>query len=147
MLLFYCFTERNADAKDRERKYAHAYIPAPFRQIIVRSCAFNPEDRFSNARELEEAFNQACMEYFYFENRKTKNEIKSKIKAPVAMATRSAGDLRLNRVAQSTQASRLTTALQSTQSSQDQKRNSVSSVFARIPIGIGIAWNVLLGLS
>lgn len=147
MLLFYCFTERNADAKDRERKFAHAYIPDPFRQIIVRSCAFNPEDRFSNIRELEEVFNQACMEYFYSETKKTKNETKSKTKAPVALVTRSTGDLRLNQVAQSAQAVRLTTELQSTQSSQDQKRNSVSSVFARIPIGIGIAWNVLLGLS
>lgn len=60
MLLFYCLTEREADAKDRQTGFADSAVPEEFRQVILRACAFDPDARYVSVAEMQQAFAEAA---------------------------------------------------------------------------------------
>lgn len=52
MVLFYCLTERIANAQDRERHFADSMVPEEYRQVIDKAAAFDPNARYATVREL-----------------------------------------------------------------------------------------------
>ncbi|MFR7746795.1 MAG: serine/threonine protein kinase [Eggerthellaceae bacterium] len=60
MLLFFCLTEKVADAKIRRSGFAYKGIPEPLRCVIAKATSFDPKDRYASVAELKQAFVQAC---------------------------------------------------------------------------------------
>ena len=56
MLLYFCLTECTPDAKARAAGFADVRIPEPFRQVIARAAAFDPQARYASAAEAKRAF-------------------------------------------------------------------------------------------
>ena len=56
MILFYCLTEQTADAALVRSGFVDAQVPEALRPVLAKATAFDPSDRFSSARELQEAF-------------------------------------------------------------------------------------------
>ncbi len=117
MLLFYCLTGRSATAQDRKREFADPTVPECFRAIIAKACSFDPADRYFSAAELQKAIGQAGKAFLLYEQG---------LSASVDP----------------------TSALQGKNHCSDSEvpaiRAAVASFANRIPIGIGIAWNVVL---
>ncbi len=63
MLLFYLLTERAAKAEDRKRGFACPSVPPEFSEVISVACAFDPAARYVSASALERAFLQAAKVY------------------------------------------------------------------------------------
>lgn len=59
MLLYFCLTEKTPDAKARRTGFADPQIPETLRSIIVRATAFDPADRYASVSELKQAFEGA----------------------------------------------------------------------------------------
>lgn len=55
MCAFFCLTGRDPTPGDREAGFADRSIPEAWRDVIVRACSFDPDDRFQSAQALEEA--------------------------------------------------------------------------------------------
>lgn len=117
MLLFYCLTERTATAQDRDASFACKGVPPEFQAVIARACSFDPKNRFSSVRDLQEEFAVAVRHY---QQRKGMTDSRSEDALETEGSERGfVPSGALHRAACS---------------------------FARIPQGVGIAWNVLVAL-
>lgn len=52
MCAFFCLTGRDPTPQDREANFDAPEIPAEWREVIARACAFDPSERYGSAREL-----------------------------------------------------------------------------------------------
>ncbi len=56
MILYFCLTETIPDAEARSHEFREKRVPEEIRLVIERAVAFDPNDRYSSARELKQAF-------------------------------------------------------------------------------------------
>ena len=118
MLLFYCLTEREAGAQDRQAGFVAASIPEEFQLVIQHACAFDPDDRFSSVAELQQAFSVAASAFL--------RRIGSDSKVPGGEdGNGSDGKSRPSAGASA---------------------NRVAMLAQRIPVALGLTWNVVLAL-
>lgn len=64
LLLYYCLTEKIADAQTRSERFFNADIPRVFKNIVSKACSFDPDDRYSCVKELENDFSLALQAYY-----------------------------------------------------------------------------------
>lgn len=56
MLLYFCLTETIPNTGNRASWYEDQRIPMSLREVIAKSTTFDPQQRYSSARDLKEAF-------------------------------------------------------------------------------------------
>ena len=56
MLLYFCLTETIPDTGNRASWYEDQRVPVSLRGVIAKATAFDPQQRYSNVRELKAAF-------------------------------------------------------------------------------------------
>lgn len=122
ILLFYCLAERTAEAKDRETAFLHPGIPEEFRRIIAKACAFDPNARFASVAEMQQEY--LCAANSYRERMRKRADLH---------ASRADRENSQGGVQHETELT-------------EKKSSALSSVFNKIPIGVGIAWDVVLWL-
>lgn len=59
LILYYCLTEKTPDAATVRSSFTDAGVPEPLRAVLVRATAFDPAARFASVRELHNAFADA----------------------------------------------------------------------------------------
>lgn len=59
LLLYFCLTGKTPDAGAQKHAYHDPAYPETVRRIIVKATAFDPENRYASARELQSAFLEA----------------------------------------------------------------------------------------
>lgn len=121
MLLFYCLTEREADAKDRQTGFADSAVPEEFRQVILRACAFDPDARYASVAEMHQAFTEAA----------------SAFRHRMGAAANASGENRLAAGDKQAEGDGL---------SKGKGPNVVVRLLQRIPPALGMTWNVALAL-
>lgn len=62
MLLFFCLTGQDPDAKVRNAGFASPLVPEVLRKIIARAAAFDPSQRYESAKALQLAVRAAAIE-------------------------------------------------------------------------------------
>lgn len=60
MILYYCLTEKTPTNAVRAAGFEDASIPAHLRPVLVKATELDPDERYSSARELRDAFVAAC---------------------------------------------------------------------------------------
>ena len=60
MMLFYCLAGFVPDTYVAAEDFARGNIPAPLQTVIMRACALSPDERYANAHELKQAFQEAA---------------------------------------------------------------------------------------
>lgn len=130
MLLFYCLTERAAKQEDRENGFCDSQIPESFRLVIEKACAFDPGNRFASVAELQQAFVNAV----------ALHQSHSSVSFGTAGMPNSSN-------AQSWFGThfRQGSVLANTAKGKSFS-NRVVGLIQRIPLSIGMVWNVALGL-
>jgi len=63
MLLYFCLTEKIPDAGLNPAGFNDVRIPPALRPVLAKATAFDPMNRYANARELKGAFEAALREY------------------------------------------------------------------------------------
>lgn len=124
MLLYYCLTEKTADAKVRAREFASPGVPEPLRQIIASACAFDPNDRYESTEALLVAFEEARLSVARENERSVVCENESVC---------SLGEPSLQRAGTASAIVRLSRA-----------SASIKAISDRVPFAVGVAWNTIL---
>ena len=159
MLLFYLLTERAAKAEDRKRAFACPSVPAEFAEVISVACAFDPDARYASASALEWAFLQAAKAYrFRLEGESSVNgeaspaEPGAEVSPAEACASASCRDGsakgKLDGAAKPDLpvGEAAPTAVPVASRPRKGLSTRILAVANRIPLGVGLAWNVALGL-
>ena len=147
MLLYYCLTEQTADAQARRANFADTRIPEELRAIIERACSFDPADRFATVASLKQAFMQACAALGFVVLTNTSSSSDADVVKDKGSACNifSSSNLSHNDA--------LYQGVQNTFKHRHawssfllEKPSALSKFIASIPLGLGIAWNVILVL-
>ena len=159
MLLFYLLTQRAAKAEDRKRAFASPSVPVEFAEVISVACAFDPDARYASASALERAFLEAVKMY---RTRLGKHPSANGTMLPTepdadaspgtvhASVSCSGGTAKGEANGALNSATPVGETVPAASQVAGQPRKSLgASIYAvanRIPIGVGLAWNVVLGL-
>lgn len=122
MILYYCLTEKTPAAATRESGFSDKAIPDPLRRIIVKATAFDPAARYASVVEMQIDFEKARLELPSTPASKTIQPGRGHDDAPAppAMPPSTASSM------------------------QPVSPASRPSLLARIPPGLGVAWNILV---
>lgn len=122
MILYYCLTEKTPDTAARESGFPDEAIPDPLRRIIVKATAFDPAARYASVTEMQIDFERARLGLSNIPAGATAQPDKKCVTplAPPAMPPSAAS------------------------STQPVSPTSRPSLLARIPPGLGMAWNILV---
>ncbi len=159
MLLFYLLTERAAKAEDRKRAFTCPSVPAEFAEVISVACAFDPDARYASASDLEQAFLQAVDAYrtclrgkHPITDDEPLNEPGADVSPVAAQVSASSGSGtakgKVDGIADAVIP--VGETFHAVDSVVGRRSNSLRErIYAaanRIPVGVGLAWNVILGL-
>lgn len=119
MVFAFCFTGEDPSSALRESGFADARIPEAYRSMLIKATALDASQRYSSAREMKQALEQAAMEHA-----RSSCAGRGEKEAPRKTFT----DHRRIARAGADETARVT------------------KVASRVPKLVGIVWNVLLGL-
>ena len=154
MLLYFCLTEKTPDAKARAAAFASPAVPEAFRAIIQKAVELDPADRFQTVAELLAAFNDAVIGSSVFiapgypqgSAAKPAGAIKSMPFSGTCGSAASNASRRSMSAAEAF-APPPSAGLQSPTfagNADSRPLRSGSGFLSRIPIGLGIAWDIVL---
>lgn len=169
MILYFCLTEKTPDAKARRAGYRAAGVPEPLRAVIERAAAFDPADRYASVRALDRAFDEAVRKMRDAEGSGLLRTAGTSVPAaapvpeaslrttlpPAIVREHSAWPSSAQASSSGTASARAAAANSkavgrrgSAGASRLRRtvRSFASGLLARIPRGVGIAWDVLLAL-
>ncbi len=159
MLLFYLLTERPAKGEDRKRGFASDSVPVEYAQVVSTACALDPDSRYASAAALEQAFAHADAVYrgrmeAASSSGKVGHLVESGSVSSVGTCQEPAGfpDGAVNKRkdgASEPVALDNGSPLPSAAATSGQRKSPLDrlgSAAKRIPIGVGLTWNVTLGL-
>lgn len=149
LILYYIMTSETPDSAARQRRFASASIPEPLREIIVKATMIDPDERFSDVAELQRVFNAAMDALKAQWNSAAYTQVPSSGMyggIPYGNAAGAAASGVQNAADQDAWAAGAAYASPpyadiGVCASASEKRGLLS----RIPKGVGIAWDILLG--
>ena len=118
MLFYFCLTERTPETKLQRGAFEGPEVPVAFRAVLSRATELDPKLRFPCVAELKTAFFQSIRRSYATD-------------APLP-AFRDGGYRTVKNVALK---------------KGDLAAGHWESLFARIPVGLGISWNIIVGLT
>lgn len=133
LILYYLLTSDVPDANARQRSYSSPKVPEPLRKVIVRATMIDPEERYANVRELQEAF---ITEMSSINAQVDKNATPSFVPSP-SQALDASRTLHVAPVIPSAPAAQIGMPC---------KEQANNGILSRIPKGFGIAWDCFLGV-
>lgn len=141
MVLYYCLTEQNADASAREECFADRRIPEQFRDVLVKATEFDPDARYASVAQLKEAFSAAVAAW---RRESSGREAPLVAPDPASRIVDAKAEEGPDGYRATPEASTASTVPPSDLAAQSQ--HARNGLFTRVPTGVGVAWNVLLGV-
>lgn len=133
MLLFYCLTERTAQQRERDSRFRDEHVPEEFRVVVEKACAFDPSDRFESVAALQQAFAGAAAAY------------QARLSNGVSARRAGGSSAFLAREGWSGIAGQQS-GFSANVKKGEGPMGRVAGLFQRVPLSVGMAWNVFLGL-